>query len=126
VAFDGGVDMIPAARDFAARFLARLRESGTPVAPGREDHAVLVVSELVTNAHRHAPGPCRLELAAADGALRIAVTDTSPEHPRPRPPRPDRIGGHGLEIVLAMCHAIETFDEPGEAGKTVRVTLPLR
>lgn len=45
--------------------------------------AQLVVSELVTNALRHAPGPGGLALEVAPDAalLRIAVSDSSPARP---------------------------------------------
>ncbi|MFC6505381.1 ATP-binding protein [Streptomyces plicatus] len=65
-----------------------------PVAPRTADDVRLVVSELVTNAARHAPGPGRLEIQTADRGrtVRITVWDTSPAMPQPRPVNPHRAG----------------------------------
>ncbi|WP_158303094.1 ATP-binding protein [Prauserella endophytica] len=63
------------------------------------DDAVLVVDELVSNAHRHARGPrtCRLGLVSQGRRLRIEVDDASLAGPRMR--TPDRSGGRGLVLV---------------------------
>jgi anti-sigma regulatory factor (Ser/Thr protein kinase) len=37
----------------------------------------LVVSELVTNARKYAPGPCLLNLEISEGAVQISVWDSS-------------------------------------------------
>ncbi|WP_406193635.1 ATP-binding protein [Kitasatospora sp. NBC_01560] len=81
--------------------------------------AVLVVSELVGNACRHAPGPCRLSMAVADAGVEIAVEDTSPEllHPVAQP----GAFGHGLllaAVVGQRVHAVRTA-----TGKVVETTV---
>ncbi|WP_211244064.1 ATP-binding protein [Actinospica robiniae] len=53
---------------------------------------MLAVSELVTNAVCHAPGPCTLEMAAERGHVRITVSDTSRLVPRARTPQYDGKG----------------------------------
>lgn len=60
------------------------------MAPHIADDVRLVVSELITNAARHAPGPGRLDIQEADSgrAVRITVWDTSPATPQPRPANP--------------------------------------
>ncbi|MFJ5262089.1 ATP-binding protein [Streptomyces sp. NPDC088387] len=70
--------------------------------------AQLVVSELVTNAVRHAPGPGSLLLEVTpDGSrLRIAVRDSSPEPPRLQPADPQRVGGHGFRLVGRLCEQL--------------------
>src|SRR5215204_3388161 len=73
---------------------------------GREDltaDATLVVSELVTNAVLHAPGPIRLKLRWRARMLHIEVHDTSPELPSANETRSalDR-DGRGLIIVKAL------------------------
>ncbi|MFF4444318.1 ATP-binding protein [Streptomyces sp. NPDC001502] len=66
------------------------------------EDAVLVVSELVTNAKLHAGGCHELRLRAGD-VFRIEVYDGHGGLPRPlpavRPGRPGRPGGHGLRLV---------------------------
>ncbi|MFI2762181.1 ATP-binding protein [Streptomyces echinatus] len=120
--WDTGVSSIAEARDAVAALLARAR----PI-PGRRpvQDAQLVVSELVTNAAKHAPGPCALglELLSDATALRITVTDTSPEPPRRRPPDPRRIGGHGLHLVTMLCRGWEVTWL--SHGKRVTATVPL-
>lgn len=73
--------------------------------------AQLIASELVTNAIRHAPGPCglRLELSPDGTRLRITVQDGSRRLPVVLPLDGSRVGGHGLRLVTAL-------------GATLRVT----
>jgi len=72
---------------------------------GFSDVVELLVSELVTNALRYAPGPCRLTISALDGLLRCEVEDASRELPRVRKNRPFDEGGRGLQLLdmLACC-----------------------
>ncbi len=78
-------------------------------------NAVLVASELLTNAVRATPGrPVSLRLALAVDGLRVEVWDTSPVRPKastpdlsmPEMPVPDDApdpGGWGLGIVEFLC-----------------------
>ncbi|AQS65998.1 ATP-binding protein [Streptomyces pactum] len=124
VEFRGGSAMIPASRDVVHGFVARLGESGVALDDAFLDSARLVASELVTNALRHAPGPCRLELTLVDDAVEIAVSDTGDAFPTFLPRDPLRVGRHGLEIVTRLCDEIIT--KPHATGKTVYARLPLR
>ncbi|MEU9143736.1 SpoIIE family protein phosphatase [Streptomyces sp. NPDC048349] len=63
----------------------------------------LIVSELVTNAIRHAGGPVRLRLIRAD-TLTCEVTDSSNTQPRMRRARNSEEGGRGLYIVAQLSH----------------------
>ncbi|MEU6880271.1 ATP-binding protein [Streptomyces sp. NPDC046712] len=112
------------ARDFTTAFLVRHMQPCRPWPQEGVEAARLVVSELVTNVVKYAPGPCRLELALHEGVLEISVYDTDPVVPVARPRNPDRLGQHGMEIVLALCAAVETQVVPPE-GKWVRARLPL-
>jgi anti-sigma regulatory factor (Ser/Thr protein kinase) len=120
--WDTGVSSIGDARDAVAALLSRARP-----APARRSvqDAQLVVSELVTNAAQHAPGPCalRLELLHGASALRITVADTSTELPRRRPPDPRRVGGHGLHLVAMLARNLEVTWL--SHGKRVTATVPL-
>ncbi|MFF7334809.1 ATP-binding protein [Streptomyces sp. NPDC090306] len=121
--YDGSPSCIRAARRTVKAFLARVGTEHLALIPGDTvGCAQLVVSELVTNAVRHAGGECGLELAFAEGVVEIVVWDASPERGTVRPPRPDRVGGHGLEIVHAICGTSEVT--PRRHGKQVRVRLP--
>ncbi|MFD8812694.1 ATP-binding protein [Streptomyces sp. NPDC059627] len=93
---------------------------------GATQDAQLVVSELVTNAVRHAPGPGELllELEPGTGRLLIAVRDCSPSAPRLREADPARVGGHGLRLVGLLCSRLWTVPEP--PGKRVMAVLDLR
>lgn len=120
--WDTGMCSSADARDAVAALLA----SAHP-APARRSvqDAQLVVSELVTNAEKHAPGPCALSLELGPGArlLRICVTDSSTEPPRSRPPDPGRVGGHGLHLVTMLSRNLEVTVLP--EGKRVTATVPL-
>jgi anti-sigma regulatory factor (Ser/Thr protein kinase) len=71
------------------------------------DHAIeeaeLIVSELVTNALRHAESPSRLALVADGRCLRIEVVDYGKGGAVRRPTRPDAIGGRGLLLVESVA-----------------------
>ena len=84
--------------------------------------AVLIISELVTNALRHGLGEIVARSALTDGGvLYLSVTDSGQELPELLPVDPSRVGGVGLQIVdrLSSQWGISPF--PG--GKTVWVTM---
>ena len=70
-----------------------------------EETAVLLVSELVTNAVRHARGSdaITLELQAAGTWLRIEVQDADPRWPQPRTPAEFDGSGFGFVLVDALA-----------------------
>ncbi|MFC9247251.1 SpoIIE family protein phosphatase [Streptomyces sp. NPDC057136] len=63
----------------------------------------LIVSELVTNAIRYAPGHVRLRLLR-EARLICEVTDTSSTSPRLRHARTTDEGGRGLFLVAQLAH----------------------
>ena len=67
--------------------------------------AALVVSELVTNAVRHAGTEMRLALELCDGTLTVSVHDRGPGLPRLIPPAERVYGGQGLAIVVQLAQA---------------------
>lgn len=84
-----------------------------------DDAAVaLVVSELVTNALRHAGGLVGLSLVFDARRLRIMVSDDSRVRPTPRP---RAAGGWGLLIVERLTEAWGVVPSPG--GKRVWADL---
>ena len=87
---------------------------------GLADIAALLVSELVTNALRHATGPIGVRLVrpeAVDGVLLVEVSDPLPDPPRERIAALDDESGRGLQLVAHAAHRWGT--RPGVTGKTV-------
>ncbi|MFI8962426.1 ATP-binding protein [Streptomyces sp. NPDC053493] len=81
--------------------------------------ALLLVSEIVTNAGRHGGVPYELRLERDERSLRVQVSDTSPTRPRADGPhRPDRASGHGL-FLLQRLAARWGWVPRGRTGKTV-------
>ncbi len=123
-AYDGRPGTASAARRFADGFLARAQTAhGVPVTGALSDTVLLVVSELVTNAAKYAPGPCLLDLELTADDITVTVWDTNATLPSARPADPGRIGQHGLEIVLALCRRFDVERHAG--GKSIRAHLPL-
>ncbi len=83
----------------ARRFLTRLLRSHG--APERAiENAVLVSSELVTNAYRHGDGEIELRACLVEGRLRIEVIDEGRDQAPAVRGRPEnKVGGWGLQIV---------------------------
>lgn len=84
-----------------------------------EETAVLVVSELVTNAVRHARDTdvIVLELQAAAAWLRIEVQDADPRWPQPRDPAGWDDSGFGFVLVDSLAGKWGVRETP--AGKAV-------
>ncbi|MFI8192375.1 ATP-binding protein [Streptomyces sp. NPDC085946] len=122
-AFEGS-EGIAAARDLARAFLTQVQAAHGLAVSGRALGMVqLVVSELVTNARKYAPGPCLLTLEIEDGAVLVSVWDSSTTLPTVLPADPGRIGQHGLEIVKAVCRSLVVHRAP--VGKRVTAAVPL-
>ncbi|MCX4744637.1 ATP-binding protein [Kitasatospora sp. NBC_01287] len=119
---DGLPGSIATARNHARAFLAQipLRESEHTAA----SDVLVLVSELVTNAVRHAPGPCSLGLVYDGSSLVIAISDTGPELPRRRPG--DLLtgsGGFGWNVLTSLTKDIH-IARHGADGKTIVAVLP--
>ncbi|MDR6974072.1 anti-sigma regulatory factor (Ser/Thr protein kinase) [Streptomyces sp. 3330] len=124
VALDGKDGCIARARRLTGDFLSRVQSrDGLAVSARAMDLSQLVVSELVTNALRHAPGPVLLQLRIAGAAVEIVVWDSDPALPVPRAPDPTRVGQHGLEIVRAVAEQFDVAQEP--VGKRIVARLGL-
>ncbi|MFI9778031.1 ATP-binding protein [Streptomyces sp. NPDC051956] len=109
------------ARDDMRDFFSELSPAPTPECT---DNAVLVVSELVTNALRHAGGLTALRLAADRTTLEITVRDPSHAPPRERPPDLDGAGGgFGWQLVRFVSRTVAVTPSRN-GGKSVRAVLP--
>jgi anti-sigma regulatory factor (Ser/Thr protein kinase) len=106
---------VKAARDWARQHLDTL--GWTADAPQTVDAVLLTVSELVTNAHRHAHSNAQLVMTWDSRCLHIAVHDASAELPAPRQPSTDSVGGRGMFLVDALADSWDA--QPCPHGKTV-------
>jgi two-component sensor histidine kinase len=82
----------------------------------RRADALLVISELVTNALLHAPGPRSLTLRLSDGGVDVAVEDASSTLPAPAND-PSGVTGRGRLLVSHLSSRSGTTVLPG--GKRV-------
>lgn len=124
VALEGDGACIAQARHLAAGFLAHARSGqGVPVSQRAVDLTQLVVSELVTNARKYAPGPVLMELRIMGEVVEVVVWDSDPVLPVARVSDAGRVGQHGLEIVMAVAQGVEVRREP--VGKRIAVRIAL-
>ena len=64
---------------------------------------LLLTSELVTNAYRHAGTETRVSVRLDDDCARVEVRDVGRGEPELRPLDTDRTDGRGLQIVDALA-----------------------
>jgi anti-sigma regulatory factor (Ser/Thr protein kinase) len=79
--------------------------------------AVLLTSEVVTNAVRYASQPIRVAITADRTRIVVATTDDDPRTPQLRTARPEARGGRGLFLVEAIASRWGIVPHP--PGKTV-------
>ncbi|WP_420035212.1 ATP-binding protein [Streptomyces sp. cg28] len=93
------------------------------------DTAELLLSELMTNAYRHAKAPADREIrarAALTGTvLRVTVTDASAELPVPRAASADEESGRGLALVEMLAGEWGAEARKEGVGKVVWFELEL-
>ncbi|WP_410673351.1 ATP-binding protein [Amycolatopsis sp. cmx-4-68] len=103
-----------------------VRQQLADVGQAHVEDALLVVTELVTNAYEHGDGPSRLELRRhIDPCLiTIEVTDTTDAQPvvgRSRMPGPR---GRGLQLVDVLSTGWGTRYSHERPGKTIWARVP--
>ncbi|MFJ8350879.1 ATP-binding protein [Streptomyces sp. NPDC094153] len=106
-----------------ARLLLREQAASWKVPDEVTETAVLLLSELMTNAYRHAKAPGR-EIRARcvrseEGRLRVSVTDANDTLPAPREASPEDESGRGLALVETLADDWGAELRPGGIGKTV-------
>ncbi|MFJ2764584.1 ATP-binding protein [Streptomyces prasinus] len=106
---------VKAARDWARGHLDAL--GWTTTVPETADAVLLTVSELVTNAHKHARSNAQLTLSLEDNSLHISVHDASAVLPARRSPGTEATGGRGMFLVDALADEWES--RPCPHGKSV-------
>ncbi|WP_225882070.1 ATP-binding protein [Streptomyces aureocirculatus] len=124
VALSGDDACIATARHLAADFLSCARaDKDVAVSARAMDLTQLVVSELVTNACKYAPGPLRMELCITGGTVQVTVQDSARAGPSARAVDPHRIGQHGLEIVTAVARHFQVCPLPDGKRVTAHIAL---
>jgi anti-sigma regulatory factor (Ser/Thr protein kinase) len=110
--FDPSPEAPRHARRFVTDALERLG-AGAAV-----EQAVLLVSELVTNAVLHARTPVTVEVTVSGDVVRVGVGDGSPTLPAMRSFSSMAGSGRGLHLVDSMSRSWGVDDRPGD-GKVV-------
>lgn len=90
------------------------------------DSVVLIASELMANAVRHADAGqqgLRVSWELDADAVRVDVADEDPDIPSPRIPQPSEAGGRGLTIVDALSY--EWGFDRLPRGKRVWARIPV-
>jgi len=87
----------------------------------QRDRAVLITSELATNAIIHADSAFTVTATTADGEIHIAVTDTGGAIPQPR--RPERTDAHGRGLLITSGLADRWGIETASGSTTVWFSL---
>jgi anti-sigma regulatory factor (Ser/Thr protein kinase) len=79
------------------------------------DEAELLVSELITNGILHGAPPVTLRLTCEAGyALRVEVSDSSPQRPKRRHPGPEAMHGRGMDLVDLLSQDWGVFAREGD------------
>lgn len=111
-----------------ARALLREQAADWKLPDTVTETAVLLLSELITNAYRHAHVSPGREIRAHcslddDGRLYVSVTDASDTMPRFRNPSPEDESGRGLILVTLLADEWGTRPRPNGIGKTIWFAL---
>lgn len=107
-----------AADEHAPRYARQfVRESPAICTDSARDAAVLMVSELVTNAVLHGRPPIVVMIERDQSDVQVTVADHHPHWPSLQNPSPDAVGGRGLRIVDALASAWGI--QPRAVGKAV-------
>lgn len=102
---------VPAARRFVR---SALREFG---GAAQAEVAVLLTSELATNAILHAHSQFELRVRAEGASVRVEATDASPAPPVVRSTSAETPGGNGMVLVSRLAEAWGY--QPTNGGKVV-------
>ncbi len=119
---------VPQVRHAVRDLLAR---QGVPVAAETVDGLLLIVSELVTNAVRHAAvlsPQITVEVAVGPQWVRVGVADNHPYRPKALEADYAKTGGRGLLLVKAITDeagGVCDVEHTPAGGKVVWAALPL-
>ncbi|MEZ3181709.1 ATP-binding protein [Streptomyces pimonensis] len=106
----------------------RCRATRTPCDADALEDALLVASELTTNAMLHGGGVIDFQVDVSGPGVRLSVSDRSDELPVAVPPTDRqgrrRPGGHGWPIVCRLSRDVRVSDLPA-GGKCITAVVPL-
>jgi serine/threonine-protein kinase RsbW len=123
--FAAAPDAANRARRFVRETLTEWGKSGDFGLESVLDDALLLTSELVTNAVRYEASPTvTVAIRCSSGELRVEVHDSSRAMPVPSDAAADAENGRGLIIIAAL--ADEWGFYPTRHGKAVFFTLAFR
>ncbi|MCB5164577.1 ATP-binding protein [Streptomyces bambusae] len=120
-----GAEVVREVRKLVAEALDACCRAGCEEAGNRADDVLLVVSELVTNACRHAGGVDEVRVQVCRGELMVEVADGSDAVPaEPADEAKGESGGYGCQLVTALADrwGVTSRTAPGTTetcGKTV-------
>ncbi|MFB7781144.1 ATP-binding protein [Streptomyces vinaceus] len=104
------------ARATARALLARIHLPRAGV-----DDVVTVVSELVSNAERHAGGATAFTITVRPAFVTVEVSDRTAHLPELQTWTPDRPGGFGWRLVHDIADTVQVRTHDG--GKTITATF---
>jgi anti-sigma regulatory factor (Ser/Thr protein kinase) len=110
-------DAVPFSRSRLTAVLAEWGLVGEAIEP-----AVLVVTELLSNAIDHGRGPVRIVVELLDPGVHVEVHDGAPEPPKLQPRDVLQARGRGLQLVEALSLRWGWIDDP--PGKLVWADVP--
>ncbi|MFJ9037043.1 ATP-binding protein [Streptomyces sp. NPDC102406] len=114
-----GPEAAARARELTRGFLREAVPDGR--AAGQD--VLLVVSELVTNAVRHAGGLAGFRLRSGPGTVEVSVRDHSRATPLTGDPDPTCPGGFGWPLVRRLAESVDI--RLHTSGKTITAVLAL-
>jgi anti-sigma regulatory factor (Ser/Thr protein kinase) len=115
---DGSLRTAEQARNVARGYLLVAAPGGGDAV----DAALLVATELFTNAVQHAGGVTGFHLEAGPETVTVTVQDASPVPPRPVPLDVTEPGGFGWHLVQELSQSVRV--DIHAAGKTVTAIVP--
>ncbi len=111
----------------AAAARARVREllvmAGVSLDSVIAADALLVTSELVTNAIRHGDGVIAFRADIAGDVLRLSIADANPRPPVARTGTVDHPGGYGWPLIQRLAEHVDCSTRAD--GKTITTALRL-
>ncbi|MEU9443613.1 ATP-binding protein [Streptomyces sp. NPDC048304] len=104
----------------------RCRARAIPCGADAMEDALLVTSELATNAILHGGGITGFDVDVDSGGVRVSVSDNSDEMPMAAPPAdgPGRLHGRGWPIVCRLARDVRVAQLPC-GGKRITAVVPL-